>query len=108
MHCSEYSCISHYDLYALDIKRQVLGLVKDLRNHPASFLLAQNYPIVISPDDPPMWGAEGLSYDFFQAFMGLTGAKTGLAFLKKMAKNSLEYDYSTRERSFRINLVKIP
>ncbi|XP_064606619.1 adenosine deaminase AGSA-like [Liolophura sinensis] len=90
------------------ISNQVLGLVKDLRNHPVSFLLAQNYPIVISPDDPPMWGAKGLSYDFFEAFMGLTGAKTGLAFLKKMARNSLEYSsLSTEEKKMALDVWEV-
>ena len=50
---------------------QVLGLVDDLRNHPAAILSSTNFPLVISSDDPAVWEAKPLSTDFYAAFMAL-------------------------------------
>ena len=68
---------------------QVLKLVDDLRNHPASVFLDNNIPMVISADDPSVWGAEGLTYDFYAAFMALAAADDGLKVVKQLAMNSL-------------------
>ncbi|KAF2898264.1 hypothetical protein ILUMI_07905 [Ignelater luminosus] len=78
------------------ISNQVLRLVDDFRNHPSSALIAQGYPVIICNDDPGFWGAKGLSYDWYVAYMGMASKDAGLELLKQLALNSIKYS-SMRE-----------
>lgn len=79
------------------ISNQVLRLVSDTRNHPAAMLFSDNYPVVISCDDPSFWEAKPLSHDFYIAFLGIANSRQDLRLLKKLALNSIQYSAMTDE-----------
>lgn len=51
------------------LSNQILGYVPDLRMHPASGYIKRNIPITLNTDDPQIFNYNGLTYDFWTAFM---------------------------------------
>ncbi|XP_030845184.1 adenosine deaminase AGSA [Strongylocentrotus purpuratus] len=77
------------------ISNQVLHLVHDLRNHIGASLIAEDYPVVVSSDDPAAWGSLPLSHDYYMAFMAMSRETTGLTLLKQLALNTFKYSAMT-------------
>jgi adenosine deaminase CECR1 len=76
------------------ISNQELGYVSDLRNHPARVLIANGVPCSINSDDPGVYGYNGLSYDFWIAFMAWD---LNVGKLKKLIINSIVYSSLNEE-----------
>lgn len=76
------------------ISNQILGYVSDMRNHPARVLLSNGVQCSINSDDPGVYGYEGLSYDFWVAFVYW---ELDVKALKKLVYNSINYS-SLNER----------
>ena len=70
------------------LSNQILGYIRDLRNHPASTYLRRGINCTINSDDPLIFDYHGLSYDFWSAFMAW---ELDLASLKQLAQNSIVY-----------------
>jgi adenosine deaminase CECR1 len=70
------------------LSNKILGYVPDLRNHPARILLSNGVQCSISSDDSGVYGYQGLSYDFFMAFVAW---ELDLKAVKKLVFNSVKY-----------------
>jgi adenosine deaminase CECR1 len=70
------------------ISNQLLRYIPDMRNHPAVVMMNNGVPVTISNDDPMIYGYNGLSYDFYTAYMSWN---ITLRDLKQLTQNSLEY-----------------
>lgn len=70
------------------ISNQILGYVSDMRNHPARVMLSNGIQCSINSDDPAVYGYEGLSYDFWMAYVSW---ELDLKALKKLVFNSINY-----------------
>ena len=60
-----------------------------MRNHPATVFIARDFPMTVNSDGPPIWGATGLSHDFYELFMGMTRYDDDIRVLKQLAINSI-------------------
>lgn len=87
------------------VSNNVLGLVRDVRNHPLASFIALGLPVVISSDDPGFWESDPLSTDFYVAFVGAASRSHDLRLLKQLALNSIQYsslNVNKKRMAFRI------
>jgi len=70
------------------ISNQVLRYLTDLRVHPGARMIENGLPVTISSDDPGIWGARGLTHDFWEATVAW---QLNTRTLKTLARNSLEF-----------------
>ena len=70
------------------LSNQILGYIKDLRNHPASTYLRRGINCSISSDDPLIFDYQGLSYDYWSIYMAW---ELDLSALKKLSRNGIAY-----------------
>lgn len=60
------------------ISNQLLGYYPDLRNHSAYQLMKQGIACCLCSDDPQLFGNPGLSYDFWEAYVGMGVSLEGI------------------------------
>ena len=70
------------------LSNQILGYIRDLRNHPASTYLRRGIQCSISSDDPLIFDYEGISYDYWSIFLAW---ELDLASLKQLSKNGITF-----------------
>ena len=70
------------------VSNQILGIIPDIRNHPAMSLYRRGIPIILGSDDPGTFGYDHFTIDWYHIFMawGLT-----LVDLKTISYNSVNY-----------------
>lgn len=73
------------------LSNAVLSLVRDVRNHPLSAMLARGLPVVLASDDPAAWEASPATDDFYVAFLAVASRLHDLRILKALAANSIKY-----------------
>lgn len=82
------------------ISNQILGYVDDMRNHPALSYLNAGLAVTINPDDPGLFGYQGVSADYWEACLAW---QLDLRALKKLIINSIAYsslDSEEKETAF--------
>lgn len=70
------------------LSNQILGYVRDLRNHPALTYFRMGIPVSISSDDPCNFGYLGVTPDYWSVFLAW---ELDLQALKQLLRNSLLY-----------------
>lgn len=76
------------------LSNQILGFIRDIRNHPASTYLRRGINCTINSDDPLIFDYHGLSYDFWTVFLAW---ELDLSALKKLSQNSIVYSVLSAE-----------
>ncbi|XP_030385306.1 adenosine deaminase 2 [Scaptodrosophila lebanonensis] len=73
------------------LSNHYLQYMNDFRMHPAAYLIAAGFPIVVGSDYPYFWNAAPLTDDFYVAFVGIASEQGNLRLLKQLAMNSFMY-----------------
>ncbi|XP_017844202.2 adenosine deaminase 2 [Drosophila busckii] len=73
------------------LSNHYMQYVNDMQQHPAAYLIAAGYPMVIGSDYPYLWNAAPLTDDFYVAFVGIANSGANLRLLKQLALNSFLY-----------------
>lgn len=73
---------------ACPVSNKILGVVHDLRTHPARSLMAHGIKVSISPDDHGFFGGPGVTLDYLLAFLCWD---LNLMDLKQLCLNSIEF-----------------
>ncbi|KAH9010246.1 adenosine deaminase-related growth [Lactarius hengduanensis] len=74
-------------------------LTSSMPMHPLPVMINQGVPVTLNSDDPSVFGAMGLSYDFYQVFV--SSETTGLITLKQIALDSIEFSTLDTEEKAR-------
>jgi len=85
------------------ISNEILRLTSSMPMHPLPAMINQGVPVTLNSDDPSVFGAMGLSYDFFQVFV--SSETTGLITLKQIALDSIEFSTLDSEEKIRARTV---
>lgn len=84
------------------LSNQILRYVDNMEIHPGGSYITEGLPIVISSDDPGVFGYEGMTYDFWVAAMAW---RLDLRTIKVLAMNSITYSTLSRdEKTVAMNL----
>lgn len=87
------------------ISNQILRYTTDLRMHPIGEYINRGIPCVICSDDPQILGNPGLSYDFWEIYLGQL---LSLKEIKQLILNSYEYSGMTEdEKKIKIDAWKV-
>ena len=87
-HLAQYYAENGICVEICPVSNQLIRYFKDLRNHPGISLFNQEVPVTISPDDPAIFGYQGVSFDYWVAVMAWD---MSIADVKKCIVNSIEY-----------------
>ncbi|MHC4159578.1 MAG: jacalin-like lectin [Planctomycetota bacterium] len=70
------------------ISNQLLKYIDDIREHPGQAYLAAGIPVSLNPDDPAIYGYQGVTHDFWEACVAWN---LDLKALKLLCYYSLKY-----------------
>jgi hypothetical protein len=95
------------------ISNQMLQYTPDLRGHYANGLFRSGCPIVLSNDDPAMYGYNGMTYDFFAAaiswnlsYKALKCLAWSSVYYSSFSVDEINASASTSPRSIFVNMWK--